>query len=52
MHEAGVNRPFRFVYISGSAAERDQTKRPVVIPEYLLMRVSRFLNVTLWDILM
>jgi len=40
MHEAGVNRPFRFIYISGITAERDQTKKPFVMPQYLLMRVS------------
>ncbi|EXJ77854.1 hypothetical protein A1O3_09013 [Capronia epimyces CBS 606.96] len=38
MHEAGVNRPFRFLYTSGIAAERDQTKTPTFMPEYSLMR--------------
>lgn len=38
MHEAGVSYPFRFIYISGSAAERDQTKKPAFLSEYLLMR--------------
>ncbi|KIM96698.1 hypothetical protein OIDMADRAFT_131398 [Oidiodendron maius Zn] len=40
MHEAGANVPFRFIYMSGSAAERDPTKTPAFLPEYLLMRVS------------
>lgn len=40
MHEAGVNRPFRFLYMSGFAVERDQTKTPTFYPEYTLMRVS------------
>lgn len=40
MHEAGVNRPFRFIYMSGRAAERDPTKTPPFMPEYSLMRVS------------
>lgn len=32
--------PFRFMYMSGIAAERDQTKVPSFKPEYSLMRVS------------
>jgi hypothetical protein len=32
--------PFRFIYMSGSAAERDQTKKPRLMSQYLLMRVS------------
>lgn len=46
MHEAGVNVPFRFIYMSGSAAERDPTKTPAFLPEYLLMRVSVLNNLT------
>jgi hypothetical protein len=34
------NKPFRFMYVSGSAAERDQTKTPGWMAEYSLMRVS------------
>lgn len=34
---------FRFMYMSGIAAERDQTKKPDWMPEYSLMRVSTFL---------
>ena len=40
MHDAGLARPFRFIYMSGIFAERDQTKTPKLLPEYLLMRVS------------
>lgn len=32
--------PFRFMYMSGAAAERDQTKKPSLMPEYGLLRVS------------
>ena len=32
--------PFRFLYISGTASERDQTKTPSFMPQYTLMRVS------------
>jgi hypothetical protein len=39
LHEAGVGRPFRFLYMSGTAAERDQSKTPSWMPEYSLMRV-------------
>ncbi|KAF7374665.1 Succinate-semialdehyde dehydrogenase [Mycena sanguinolenta] len=35
---AGVGRPFRFIYMSGIAAERDQSKTPPFMPEYCLMR--------------
>ncbi|MCJ1413748.1 hypothetical protein MMC32_000072 [Xylographa parallela] len=31
-------QPFRFMYISGTAAERDQTKTPSFMPQYCLMR--------------
>lgn len=41
---AGKMSPFRFVYTSGIAAERDQTKTPSFKPEYLLMRVGFFLS--------
>lgn len=40
MHTSGVNRPFRFIYMSGVAAERDQNRTPSFRPEYSLMRVS------------
>jgi hypothetical protein len=32
--------PFRFIYMSGAAAERDQSKKPSFMPQYSLMRVS------------
>src|ERR1700761_770401 len=32
--------PFRFLYMSGSAAERDPTKTPRFMPQYSSMRVS------------
>ncbi|CAK7224501.1 hypothetical protein SBRCBS47491_005573 [Sporothrix bragantina] len=38
IHGAGSNKPFRFLYMSGIAAERDQTKKPPFKPEYSLMR--------------
>lgn len=38
MHEAGPGKPFRFIYMSGIAAERDQTKTPSFKPKYSLMR--------------
>jgi hypothetical protein len=38
MHEAGMGKPFRFFYMSGIAAERDQTKTPSFKPQYSLMR--------------
>jgi len=34
--------PFRFMYVSGVAAERDQTKTPSFMPPYSLMRVSTY----------
>lgn len=41
MHEAGPAMPFRFLYTSGVAAERDPTKTPTFMPQYSLMRVSQ-----------
>ncbi|KAJ8123731.1 hypothetical protein ONZ43_g387 [Nemania bipapillata] len=38
MHEAGLATPFRFIYMSGAAAERDPGKTPNFMPEYSLMR--------------
>ncbi|KAI1750222.1 NAD(P)-binding protein [Xylaria castorea] len=38
IHEAGTATPFRFLYMSGAAAERDQSKTPKFMPEYSLMR--------------
>ncbi|KAK6063277.1 hypothetical protein SCUP515_12563 [Seiridium cupressi] len=40
MHEAGLNQPFRFIYLSGAMAERDQTKRPLYMADYSLMRAQ------------
>ena len=39
-HSDGGSSPFRFIYMSGTAAERDQSKKPSWMPEYCLMRVS------------
>ncbi|KAJ7749828.1 putative nucleoside-diphosphate-sugar epimerase [Mycena maculata] len=38
IHAAGPATPFRFLYVSGIAAERDQAKTPSFRPEYSLMR--------------
>lgn len=38
--EGGSDAPFRFLYMSGVASERDQSKTPKWKPEYCLMRVS------------
>lgn len=38
MYESGVAKPFRFMYMSGIAAERDRTKTPTWMPEYSWMR--------------
>ncbi|KAJ0146661.1 Uncharacterized protein HZ326_10666 [Fusarium oxysporum f. sp. albedinis] len=38
MVKSSVKKPFRFVYMSGADAERDQTKTPPLLPEYFLMR--------------
>jgi hypothetical protein len=40
MYDAKPAKPFRFIYLSGVAAERDQTKTPSFKPEYSKMRVS------------
>jgi hypothetical protein len=46
MHNSAVNRPFRFIYMSGNICERDQTKVPSFMPKYLLMRVNILINPT------
>lgn len=40
MHESRTNKPFRFLYLSGSTSERDQSKSHLVWNQYRLMRVS------------
>lgn len=40
IHGAGINKPFRFLYMSGAAAPRDQTQKPRFMADYGLMRVS------------
>jgi hypothetical protein len=42
IYEAKPASPFKFIYMSGSGAERDQTKKPPVYTEYLKMRVSLY----------
>ena len=37
---ASKKNPFRFIYISGANAERDQTKKPFIMRDYALIRVS------------
>lgn len=39
-------QPFRFIYMSGVGAERNQDKTPTWMPQYCLMRVSA--NFLLW----
>ncbi|SPO07758.1 uncharacterized protein DNG_10453 [Cephalotrichum gorgonifer] len=38
LSECSPAKPFRYLYVSGAAAERDQTKKPMIMPEYVLMR--------------
>ena len=35
----GTSSPFRFLYMSGTASERDQGKKPRLMADYYLMRV-------------
>jgi hypothetical protein len=43
MSEAGLNKPFRFVYMSGAGTERDPAKQPTFMPGYSKLRVSLLL---------
>ncbi|KAL5388180.1 hypothetical protein DPSP01_003169 [Paraphaeosphaeria sporulosa] len=48
MHEAGMGKPFRFIYMSGIAGERDQTKTPSFKPKYNLcykLRLEHLISV-------
>ncbi|MBE3048933.1 hypothetical protein IMZ48_41830 [Candidatus Bathyarchaeota archaeon] len=40
LSDSSPARPFRYLYVSGMLAERDQTKSPLFAAEYCLMRVS------------
>ena len=42
--EAGPAKPFRFLYMSGSNAVRDPAKRPRILGDYCVMRVSCLLE--------
>ena len=44
MYESGPAKPFRFLYMSGLAAERSRDKTPQWLPEYCWMRVSCFIR--------
>lgn len=35
-----TSKPFRFIYVSGANAERDQSKKPWILGNYSLMRVT------------
>lgn len=39
----------RFVYVSGAATQRDQSKRPRWMPEYSLMRVNLLLPLVVFS---
>jgi hypothetical protein len=41
VRDSTATKPFRFLYMSGVAAERDQTKVPRFMAQYSLMRVCR-----------
>lgn len=41
MHEAGPSRPFRFLYFSAEGTPQDLTKKPMLMGDYQIMRVSR-----------
>jgi hypothetical protein len=38
--EAKTRKPFRFVYMSGDAANEEEVKNPRFMPEYVKLRVS------------
>jgi hypothetical protein len=40
MYEAGPAKPFRFLYMSGNNAVRDPAKKPRILGDYCVMRVS------------
>jgi hypothetical protein len=42
MTKARQGQPFRFVYVSGRLAQRDQSKRPFYKPDWALIRVCMF----------
>jgi hypothetical protein len=43
--EAGNTKPFRFMYMSGRGTVQDLTKKPMIMGDYVLLRVST--NLTL-----
>lgn len=40
MYEAGPAKPFRFIYFSADGTPRDPIKRPAIMGDYQVMRVS------------
>ena len=40
MYEAGLARPFRFIYFSAEGTPRDLSKKPLFKGDYQIMRVS------------
>lgn len=41
MYEAGPARPFRFIFFSAAGTPLDLSKKPLIMGDYQIMRVSR-----------
>jgi hypothetical protein len=41
IYEAGPAKPFRFLYMSGYMSQRDPLKKPFLLGDYAVMRVSQ-----------
>lgn len=41
MYEAEPAKPFRFLYMSGYMSQRDPSKKPFLLGDYAVMRVSQ-----------
>jgi hypothetical protein len=42
MYQAGPARPFRFIYLSAEGTPRDPSKKPPIMGDYQIMRVSHW----------
>lgn len=40
-------KPFRFIYVSGAMTQRDPAKKPWIMGDYCLLRVSKSLSLSL-----
>lgn len=50
MYEAGPAKPFRFLYFSADGTPDDPSKKPAILGDYQVMRVSDHLQTAVFRV--